>query len=111
MIFWHSAGAKNHVCNCCFSKHFFQEDIGHVVLPDLTDFFDRKVSKVSLIFVIVITSVFKCRNDFQLLSLQKLPGGAATSYKVVFQLLSEKFGGLWLGQKKSQHVMLRILFN
>ena len=69
-------------------------------MPDLTDFFDQKVSKVTLIFAFIITSVLSAVVIFHCLKVTTLLGGVATSYKVVFQLLSKNFGGLWLGQKK-----------
>ena len=69
---WHlisqHSGATNYSCKCCFSKQFFARGDGHVVMPDLTDFFDRKVSKVSLIFAVIITSVLSAVVIFHCLS-------------------------------------------
>ena len=73
---------------------------GDVFMPDLADFFDQKVSKVTLIFAFIITIVLSEVVIFHCLKVTTLLGGVATSYKVVFQLLSKNFGGLWLGQKK-----------
>ena len=79
-------------------------------MPDLTDFFDQKVSKVTLIFAFIITSVFSAVVIFHCLSYNftgrccyKLQGSFSTFIKKIWRLVA------W--PEKSQHVMLRILFN
>ena len=102
LISWHSAGATNHSCKCCFSKQFFARGSSHVVMPDLTDFFDRKVSKVSLIFVVIITSVLSAVVIFHCLSYNftgrccyELQGSFSTFIVILWRLVS------W--SEKSQH--------
>ena len=99
LIFRHSAGATNHSCRCCFSKQIFTSEYDHVVMPDLTDFFDRKVSKVSLIFAVIITSVLSAVVIFHCLSYNftgrccyELQGSFSTFIAILWRLvfLSEK---------------------
>ena len=94
LIFRHSAGATNHSCKCCFSKQIFASGYGHVVMPDLTDFFDRKVSKVSLIFAVIITSVLSAVVIFHCLSYNftgrccyELQGSFSTFIKKIWRLV------------------------
>ena len=105
LIFRHSAGATNHSCKCCFSKQFFPSEYGHVVMPDLTDFFDRKVSKVSLIFAVIITSVLSAVVIFHCLSYNftgrccyELQGSFSTFIAILWRLVS------W--SEKRQHCFL-----
>ena len=95
LIFRHSAGATNHSCKCCFSKQIFSPGDGHVVMPDLTDFFDRKVSKVSLIFAVIITSVLSAVVIFHCLSYNftgrccyELQGSFSTFIAILWRLVS-----------------------
>ena len=95
LIFRHSAGATNHSCKCCFSKQIFSPGDGHVVMPDLTDFFDRKVSKVSLIFAVIITSVLSAVVIFHCLSYNftgrccyELQGSSSTFIAILWRLVS-----------------------
>ena len=105
LIFRHSAGATNHSCKCCFSKQIFSSEYGHVVMPDLTDFFDRKVSKVSLIFAVIITSVLSAVVIFHCLSYNftgrccyELQGSFSTFIAILWRLVS------W--SEKRQHCFL-----
>ena len=105
LIFRHSAGATNHSCKCCFSKQIFSSEYDHVVMPDLTDFFDRKVSKVSLILAVIITSVLSAVVIFHCLSYNftgrccyELQGSFSTFIAILWRLVS------W--SEKRQHCFL-----
>ena len=135
LIFRHSAGATNHSCKCCFSKQFFARGDGHVVMPDLTDFFDRKVSKVSLIFAVIITSVLSAVVIFHCLSYNftgrccyELQGSFSTFIAILWRLVSwsekrqrcflyfldfkESFVDIWLFgiQQALQIIIVTIVF-
>ena len=105
LIFRHSAGARNHSCKCCFSKQFFARRSGHVVMPVLADFFDQKVSKVNLIFAVIITSVLSAVVIFHCLSYNftgrccyELQGSFSTFIAILWRLVS------W--SEKRQHCFL-----
>ena len=105
LIFRHSAGDTNHSCKCCFSKQFFARRSGHVVMPVLADFFDQKVSKVNLIFAVIITSVLSAVVIFHCLSYNftgrccyELQGSFSTFIAILWRLVS------W--SEKRQHCFL-----
>ena len=88
-----------------FLNKFFSPGDGHVVMPDLTDFFDRKVSKVSLIFAVIITSVLSAVVIFHCLSYNftgrccyELQGSFSTFIAILWRLVS------W--SEKRQHCFL-----
>ena len=73
-------------------------------MPDLTDFFDQKVSKVTLIFVVVITSVLSAVVIFHCLSYNftgrccyELQGSFSTFIAILWRLVSQL--------EKNQHIL------